>query len=534
MSYLNNKISTDRPFAWEDISYTPMNNKNNNAINNFDYSQIFIVRLKEYLMNITTKNKFLFVLKILLLLNWEKTYDFLINMLRKLFVLRIKKYIPRFSFYKTRIRRTEPATQTSTLPLIAYKYSKNKSHLMQNIYDNGKNNYACIIDQDGIEFAHDEVNYYCYLDKPDEIKNHNTKNYIIECTSNLSYDETMKRFNKLLTDFIQSDVYIFDGMDTSEIHEMIKIDRTIDTIFMQEDIENEIKKFVSKYYKLKTEYNKLGIVFKNNFLVYGCPGTGKSTLAKVIASELKRDIILFNLKEIKNIKQLQNLIYRHKHGIIVFEELDCLIERIKKRNELKKLNHSIMGQERDIYANNIMKKRINNFEDFEDDLELSDFLEILDGMRSTEDSIIFFTTNHIERIDPAFKRQGRINYLIEMKLCNKYQLCRIYEKILGREPSKDLLNSFTENKYSPSTIIQTILQNIFELRDDTLSDFQLFALVDVCHNNFIMSNNEQHHDINTLLESTNNSSTNVLNTGTECDINKIPDDIFLNEQDEIY
>jgi len=459
-----------------------------NLGNVFNYSEYFIVRLKEYLMKMPTKNKLLFVLKIFLLLNWERMCLFVYKIVRKYYALKIKRYFPRLSFYKTTIKRIEPAIASSKLPQIAYKYINDKSLLVQHYRENDPNDNVYVIDKDGVEFDYDGVHYYCYTDIKEKqacSSNKNLCEYVIECSSNYSYDETVTRVNKMFENFKPHDVYIHDSsmMDLPRCT-AIKIDRTMDNIFLQEDIEKEIKNFVSKYDELKDEYKKLGILFKNTFLVYGEPGTGKSTLAKVIANELKRDIVLSNLKEINNVKQLQYLIHKHKNAVIVFEELDCLIERIKTRKKQSKSMDKIKNKSIDDKIKN--ESQINVLKN--DNLELSDFLEILDGMRSTEDSIIFFTTNYIDKIDPAFKRQGRINYLLEMKLCNKYQFAKIYQSILKRDIPNDILINFIEYKYSPSNIIETILKNIFELRDGIISDMDLFKLISINHQNFMATN----------------------------------------------
>ena len=55
----------------------------------------------------------------------------------------------------------------------------------------------------------------------------------------------------------------------------------------------------------------------------------------------------------------------------------------------------------------------------DDELNLECVLNTLDGIAELQDAIIIFTTNHLENIDPAFYRSGRVDYLLNMKLASK-------------------------------------------------------------------------------------------------------------------
>lgn len=54
-------------------------------------------------------------------------------------------------------------------------------------------------------------------------------------------------------------------------------------------------------------------------------------------------------------------------------------------------------------------------------LSLSGLLNALDGVAASEGRILFATTNHLERLDPALSRPGRMDVWIEFKNASPWQ-----------------------------------------------------------------------------------------------------------------
>jgi len=74
-------------------------------------------------------------------------------------------------------------------------------------------------------------------------------------------------------------------------------------------------------------------------------------------------------------------------------------------------NHSLVLLE-DVDA--IFIKREAN-EKRKNNLSFSGLLNALDGVRTTDGRILFMTTNHKEKLDPALLRPGRADIHIELK-----------------------------------------------------------------------------------------------------------------------
>ena len=64
----------------------------------------------------------------------------------------------------------------------------------------------------------------------------------------------------------------------------------------------------------------------------------------------------------------------------------------------------------------------------------SGLLNALDGVRSQEGRILFMTTNHREKLDPALLRPGRCDVQVELKNASFKQMKEMYERFHPKTP----------------------------------------------------------------------------------------------------
>jgi len=71
----------------------------------------------------------------------------------------------------------------------------------------------------------------------------------------------------------------------------------------------------------------------------------------------------------------------------------------------------------------------------------SGFLNALDGVASGEERIIFMTTNHVEKLDPALIRPGRVDLIEKIDDATPEQARILFDRFYG---GRDVLPNITE------------------------------------------------------------------------------------------
>jgi ATP-dependent 26S proteasome regulatory subunit len=216
---------------------------------------------------------------------------------------------------------------------------------------------------------------------------------------------------------------------------------SFDNLYLSNEQDNKMRKLFRSYVEDKEKLELLGIPNKLCLMLYGEPGTGKTTTIITTGSYFNRDIFYFSLKNISNsdLKLFFDYV-NEKHsnqGIIVFEDFDAMTNVVSQRTNIS--THT--------------KNQIELIDELDDKLTLDFFLNILDGTLTADNSMVIMTTNHIEHIDKAIYRAGRVDALIEMKKSDHSQIKKIFKRFIGRDVDENVLKKIKEYEYEPAKII---------------------------------------------------------------------------------
>ena len=156
---------------------------------------------------------------------------------------------------------------------------------------------------------------------------------------------------------------------------------------------------LERFFDSRERYARLGVPWRRGYLLHGPPGTGKTSLVTALASELHLNVCTLSLAS----------------PIVTDEKIHTLLAAVPQRSLLLIEDVDAFFRERDAAHAQVR-------------LSFSGFLNALDGVATQEGMVLFMTTNHLDRLDPALIRAGRIDERVELGWADEDQLRRLYRK----------------------------------------------------------------------------------------------------------
>ncbi|KAJ3796397.1 mitochondrial chaperone BCS1 [Lentinula aff. detonsa] len=207
-------------------------------------------------------------------------------------------------------------------------------------------------------------------------------------------------------------------------------------------IENDLQSFLNR----RQWYVDRGIPYRRGYLLHGPPGSGKSSYIQALAGSLNYNLCLLNLSE----RGLGD------------DKLTYLLSTVPERS-------FVLIEDVDAAFN----KRVQTSEDgYQSSITFSGFLNALDGVASGEERIVFLTTNHIERLDPALIRPGRVDFTQYVGDATPNQARTLFERFYGTEPletidiGQNLHDLVKEEMKYGKYVSMAALQGLFIRNDD--------------------------------------------------------------------
>ncbi|EER98146.1 hypothetical protein SORBI_3002G067500 [Sorghum bicolor] len=211
-------------------------------------------------------------------------------------------------------------------------------------------------------------------------------------------------------------------------HVVFEHPSTFDTLAMDPAKKREIMDDLDAFRNGKDYYARIGKAWKRGYLLYGPPGTGKSTMIAAMANYLDYNIYDIELTSVATNTDLRRMFIETKgKSIIVIEDIDCSLDLTGNRSKKKPKKAPVLVPGPGPADDDVTKapppasegEQSSPRDATASKVTLSGLLNFIDGLWSAcgGERIIVFTTNHVERLDPALIRRGRMDKHIEMSYC---------------------------------------------------------------------------------------------------------------------
>ncbi|TPX41256.1 hypothetical protein SeMB42_g05653 [Synchytrium endobioticum] len=177
--------------------------------------------------------------------------------------------------------------------------------------------------------------------------------------------------------------------------------RALASVVLDRGVADALRADMARFAAMRAWYADRGIPYRRGYLLHGPPGGGKSSFVRALAGCADMHICVLNLGErgMTDDRLAHLLANTPPRCVVLLEDVDAAFPARDARQGYM--------------------------------LTFSGLLNALDGVASAEERIVFMTTNHVERLDPALVRPGRVDVKQYIGPATPYQIREIFLRFYG-------------------------------------------------------------------------------------------------------
>lgn len=174
--------------------------------------------------------------------------------------------------------------------------------------------------------------------------------------------------------------------------------RPLLSIFLPSGVVEQVVEDLTSFFDSQEWYVEHGIPWRRGHLYQGTPRSGKTSLICALAGHFRANLYILNLggPYLTDDSFMSLLSKVPSHSFVLLEDIDAAFNQRAKSDDTR------------------------------NKLTFSGLLNALDGAGSKDGLVIFMTTNHVERLDPALIGAGRCDLAVEFKNATAEQANRMF------------------------------------------------------------------------------------------------------------
>ncbi|KXS10589.1 P-loop containing nucleoside triphosphate hydrolase protein [Gonapodya prolifera JEL478] len=194
--------------------------------------------------------------------------------------------------------------------------------------------------------------------------------------------------------------------------------RQLDTVYLDKVQKERLVKGLKFFLANKAMYDRTGVTWKRIHLLHGAPGTGRTSICHDIArlsitGDLKATILETLLR------------YMPNKSFLLLEDVDAL------------------------FANRESKTKV----------DFSTLINALDGIATKKGFVVFMTTNHLDKLDPALIRPGRVDFCREVGLPSREAVLEALQRLAPEYASE---HAEFADRFAKGLTIAAIQKHVFD------------------------------------------------------------------------
>lgn len=216
---------------------------------------------------------------------------------------------------------------------------------------------------------------------------------------------------------------------------MARASRPFSTVILNEKTKQDIIDDVTDYLHPGTQrwYANRGIPYRRGYLLWGPPGTGKSSLSLALAGYFKMRIYIVSLSSVSATEEHLATLFAElpRRCVVLLEDIDSA--GLTHTREQQGAAPTAGGDDDDKKDDMVPGQLTTGTgpTNTSGRLSLSGLLNILDGVASQEGRVLIMTTNHLEKLDKALIRPGRVDMTVEFGLADRSMIAAIFRAIFA-------------------------------------------------------------------------------------------------------